>query len=493
MNEVNDSTPPGAASGVERWTDTEGRTWEVEVRAHSLTLRGAAGLVRLQGAELARDLMLFPLAQGSLLRLETFEVRAAFVLSQGDAARISRALGPAAQTPNSIQGSAEEASPASTQPVLFPRVSPLAIWALLCSALVFLPVVGMIPAAATVILLVLHRGRVRRSAAWGHSRAVCTVACVLLVSGLGVSAIGSYWLTRNLAMWRDSASREPAESRRVPADGTPAARRTSTPAAGAALPRSEMKLAQAEHASPVRRNWGLIALGLLVILLSLSVHEAAHAITAWWLGDDFARRLGRVRLNPAAHIDPFGTILLPLILFLTNGPLFGFAKPVPVRTEVLRNPRRDHMLVSLAGPGSNLLLAALSLALLLGIGGCLGFLVPRSAITGFSTMDFFDPVRATEFPGSDVFAGAATFLRMSFSINLFLAFFNLIPLPPLDGSWVLGHLFPRTFGWLMDRLRPFGLVLFVVAVFSGVFKYLLLPALLMLVPGVLLLDWCTPF
>lgn len=489
MNE-NDDQPMQAAGS--RWTDTNGQEWEVSLTPGRLGLRGAGGVVTLNGAELARDLMVFPLADGVLFRLENFNLRAAFVLSRADAESALRTLGQARVSP--AEASATPSSEPTTHHLaLFPRVSPLAIWSLICSSLAFVPLAGVIPAAATVILLILHRRRVRRQAAWGHSRAVCAVAVGLLILGLGVSAIGSLWLARNLAAPQDPAERAPLELHDTSAGESDAG--SKSPLDHAAVPTTtpQSTLAQAGNTSAEPNNWALIGLGLMVILFSLTIHEAAHAITAWWLGDDFARRLGRVTLNPAAHIDPFGTIILPLILHLSNAPVFGYAKPVPVRSELLRHPRRDDMLVSLAGPGSNLLLAVISLAALIGMGGLLGLLQTRAEVGGYSTPYFFEPVTASGFVGAQVFAGAATFLRMSFAINLFLAFFNLIPIPPLDGSWVLGHMFPRTVGPLMDRLRPFGMIIFAVAVFGGVFKYLLLPAVLMLVPGLLLLSWCTPF
>lgn len=149
----------------------------------------------------------------------------------------------------------------------------------------------------------------------------------------------------------------------------------------------------------------------LAVIVGLCVHESAHALAAWALGDKTARSRGRVSLNPLAHIDPFGTVLLPLIMIVLGGPVFAFAKPVPVYLGNLKHPKRDEVIVSLAGPVSNIVLAV-AFALLL---------------HGVADLPFT--------PGTaQALYVAATFLQLAVLCNLSLAFFNLIPLPPLDGS-----------------------------------------------------------
>ena len=149
----------------------------------------------------------------------------------------------------------------------------------------------------------------------------------------------------------------------------------------------------------------------LAVIVGLCVHESAHALAAWALGDKTARSRGRVSLNPLAHIDPFGTVLLPLIMIVLGGPVFAFAKPVPVYLGNLKHPKRDEVIVSLAGPVSNIILAVAFSLLLHGVAG-LSF-TPGTAQALYA---------------------AATFLQLAVLCNLSLAFFNLIPLPPLDGS-----------------------------------------------------------
>src|SRR5262249_14373270 len=153
--------------------------------------------------------------------------------------------------------------------------------------------------------------------------------------------------------------------------------------------------------------------GLAIILVSLSVHEAAHAWTADRLGDPTARLLGRITLNPVAHIDPIGTLLLPLLAAYSGLPIIGWAKPVPVNVNRLRNGRRAFMLVAAAGPLSNIAQAIV------------GAIVLRAVIASGGDVGMLD--RA---------------LYAYVSINLLLAFFNLVPIPPLDGGNVLAGLLP---------------------------------------------------
>lgn len=152
------------------------------------------------------------------------------------------------------------------------------------------------------------------------------------------------------------------------------------------------------------------------LIIGIVVHESAHALAAYLLGDRTARSRGRISLNPLNHIDPFGTVLLPLIMLVAGGPIFAFAKPVPVYLGNLKNPKRDEVVVALAGPVSNVLLA--------GVGAVLLRLVVSNgdAVIGFM--------------GENVLH-LTNFLTTFMSVNLSLAFFNLIPLPPLDGSSVL--------------------------------------------------------
>lgn len=182
----------------------------------------------------------------------------------------------------------------------------------------------------------------------------------------------------------------------------------------------------------------LAATLIVPLVIAIVFHEVAHGWVARALGDPTAARLGRLTLNPLKHVDPVGTVLLPGLLALTHLPVFGWAKPVPVDARRLPNPRRDMMLVGAAGPAMNFALAALA-AILLG-------LMARGG-----------PGEAT---------GAAAFIQANLvnfiGINLFLALFNLLPVPPFDGSHIIEGLLPEGLARGYSRLRPFGLVLMLV-------------------------------
>ena len=182
------------------------------------------------------------------------------------------------------------------------------------------------------------------------------------------------------------------------------------------------------------------------MLIALTIHEAAHAWTADRLGDPTARLLGRISLNPVRHIDPIGTILLPLLAVYSGLPIIGWAKPVPVNVHQLRRGRRDFMLVAAAGPLSNMLQAVL------------GALVLRGLLAG-----------------GGGYSLAANVCEAFVVINLLLAFFNLIPVPPLDGGNVLSGLLPAGAEPLLTVLRQYGFIVLYALMFTGVLDMLIEP------------------
>src|SRR5215467_8790049 len=204
----------------------------------------------------------------------------------------------------------------------------------------------------------------------------------------------------------------------------------------------------------------------IVLWLSLSIHESAHAWTADALGDPTARYLGRVSLNPLVHADPIGTILFPLI-GMFSGAMFGWAKPVPVNVSRLRNPSRDHMLVAAAGPASNLLIA-------LGLLICL--LVAKSVSTDAGYV--LASVRYGQIlDGSPILAPLVAFAYYGIIINVILAVFNLIPVAPLDGAAVLSGLLPRSMSTAFDQMQNYGFVLLIGLLYLNIPSILYTPVI----------------
>jgi Zn-dependent protease len=188
---------------------------------------------------------------------------------------------------------------------------------------------------------------------------------------------------------------------------------------------------------------------MIAFLFAISVHESAHAWTASRCGDPTARMLGRISLNPIRHIDLFGTIILPLVAAISGIPLLGWAKPTPVDPRNFRHPMMDDILVSVAGPVSNFIVATGALLLLGGI----------------SLSSAFGHALVMELPGGFEGAGSASALAFAAKllfelmiINIVLAVFNLIPIPPLDGSHVLRHFLPAPARMVFDRIGFFALL-----------------------------------
>jgi Zn-dependent protease len=202
-----------------------------------------------------------------------------------------------------------------------------------------------------------------------------------------------------------------------------------------------------------------VFIAFLVLLFSLTVHEAAHALTADRLGDPTARLLGRVSLNPAVHIDPLGTIVLPLIAIISNFPILGWAKPVPVNITRLRGHwKRKYMLIAAAGPASNLVLAVIASLLL--------HLVPVAGALQEAAL-----------------APLARVFREAVFINVLLAVFNMVPVPPLDGGNVLAGVLRGPVAEMYERLRPYGFLILYGLMFTGILTMIILP------PARFLWDW----
>ncbi len=195
-----------------------------------------------------------------------------------------------------------------------------------------------------------------------------------------------------------------------------------------------------------------ISIWAIPVLFAITVHEVAHGWMAWKRGDPTAMLMGRLTLNPLKHIDPFGTILLPAMLLLFHSPfLFGYAKPVPVNFAGLRDPKRDMVLVAIAGPAANLIMA-IFWTMILWLGVQLAGAAPY----------FAEPMQLM---------GQAGIL-----INGVLILFNLIPIPPLDGGRVAVGLLPRDASNALSRVEPYGFIILIVLLFTGILWTVLGPA-----------------
>jgi len=182
-------------------------------------------------------------------------------------------------------------------------------------------------------------------------------------------------------------------------------------------------------------------LAYFVLLFAITIHEAAHGWAAHKLGDPTAYNLGRVTLNPIPHIDPIGTLILPIFMMITQIPFFGWAKPVPVNPMNLRNPRRDNLWISAAGPISNFTAAT-------------GFFVLIRIVKAVNPQAFYTTAGLTG--GPQPVQGLILVLYLGMVINTFLAVFNLIPIPPLDGSGVLMGFLSDQAAEKYDKIRPYG-------------------------------------
>jgi Zn-dependent protease len=177
-----------------------------------------------------------------------------------------------------------------------------------------------------------------------------------------------------------------------------------------------------------------LSVWVLPLVIAITFHEAAHAFVAYRLGDNTAWQLGRVSFNPLKHIDPFGTLILPGVLLLSHSPfLFGYAKPVPVNFRNLNHPRLDMVWVALAGPVTNILLASV-------------------AAFAFHALPFV-PAEAAKWTADN--------LKNAFLINIVLAVFNMLPIPPLDGGRVAVGLLPRVLAYPLSRLEPYGMLILI--------------------------------
>jgi Zn-dependent protease len=202
---------------------------------------------------------------------------------------------------------------------------------------------------------------------------------------------------------------------------------------------------------------GQFLLFMVALIFSLSVHESAHAWTSNYFGDDLARLQGRISLNPAAHVDPIGTLLFPALAFFPHAPVIGWAKPTPVNPLRWRNKRVANFWVSVAGVICNFIIAIVAGGIIRILGAAHLIIVSSDGI-------------GLLHPDSLIEEGAVKLLITFFTLNVALGVFNLIPIPPLDGSKVLQSILPESMEPAFEALERFGFLLLIVAMFTGVFR-----------------------
>lgn len=320
-----------------------------------------------------------------------------------------------------------------------PRLSRRAIWILLLIPLAFTPLfrltfphIGLWPAAALALLSLLVLRRSPSPADGAVARGGLAV----------VLAVAAFTAVATLA---------------------------------AGLPGEVPKLEFATDGNPA--HWWAKAASFLVLILSISLHECAHALSAWYSGDSTARDAGRLTLNPIRHVDPFGTIILPAILtFLPGGFVFGWARPVPVSPDRFRDPRRGRLATSVSGVAANLTLALFFASCLGAAGILLHHYHPEMTSRGF--MNPWREVELTGLPAATAWGLLVETLKSGVSLNMILFCLNILPVPPLDGFGLLEGLAPWGAQPLLARLRGWGPLLFLALIFTRALDYLLIPGAL---------------
>ncbi|MGE5464331.1 MAG: site-2 protease family protein, partial [Syntrophothermus sp.] len=217
----------------------------------------------------------------------------------------------------------------------------------------------------------------------------------------------------------------------------------------------------------------LAALMFIFILLMLfTVHEFGHAYAAWKLGDDTAQKQGRLTLNPIPHLDILGSILLPaLLLWQQSEFLFGWSKPVPVNPQNFKDPQKDHMRVSFAGPAMNLIVCMVCFIILGSIILFTRLFWPETLSLNLATP--FSPVSLVGPPFAKALILIVIFLKQLFYTSLILGIFNLVPIPPLDGSWILSGMLPQGVQNGYEKIRPFGFIIFLLLVYTSALNSIL--------------------
>ncbi len=417
------------------WTDSRGQPWELEPTCEAVKLTGPEDHTILQKDEWDSKIAYNEAGGRIVFRFDIDNTQVGFMVSREEAAALLEQMG---WTNERAQESAQRLRAPTSGSHSWPTVTAWSIWGLFAAALAFLPVIGMAFTILAVACIVMSRAKARSDARLVHTSTLVTATAV--IAALATTAHVFSLVT----LWKAAA----------PAIGS------------SAVPmQSELTIANK-------------VIAVIIVLLSLSVHEAAHAVVAWWCGDEGPRQRGRVTLNPLAHIDPVGTILVPAFLAYAGGPVFGWARPVMVSLHGVPNPRRANLLISAAGPFSNVLLGLIFLSLYLILGCGIRLFAPDAVVGGFTT--FIGNVTIEGFAGASYMAMVTVCLKWGFLINLLLFFFNMIPLPPLDGGHIAASMFPSTVGEFYRKLASFSMIILLALFMTGLIGYILAPGIIVI-------------
>ena len=231
--------------------------------------------------------------------------------------------------------------------------------------------------------------------------------------------------------------------------------------------------------NPQHLDWLVTALTLYTLFFSIVVHELFHGLAANFCGDPSAKNAGRLTFNPFKHVSPIGSILVPLVLHLSSASVvFGWAKPVPFNPINLRQHPRDQVFLAVAGPLSNFSLAYLFFTLNLIAGTCFHVFYPKVELTLGN--DIFSPLQMPAVPFEAFWFILFTILTLGMVLNIFLGTFNLIPFPPLDGSWLLKALLPPKLTVYFGRIQQFGFLLFIAALHFRLLDIFFYPAIMII-------------
>ncbi len=444
---MNDSPPtPAEQPTVLHWTDSRGQPWALEPTCESLKLTGPDDHTTLQRDEWDSTIAYNEAGGRIVFRFDIGNAQVGFMVVREDAAGLLRLLG---WTNERAQASTERLRAATSGSYSWPTVTAWSMWGLFAAALAFLPFVGIAFTVVALVCIVVARGKARNDVRLIHTSTI--VAATVVIAALATTA----HIFSLVTLWK-----------------------AATPVVQSFVGNLRTDLTVANR-----------VIAVIVVLLSLSVHESAHAVVAWWCGDEGPRERGRVTLNPLAHIDPVGTVLVPIFLAYAGLPVFGWAKPVMVSLHGVPNPRRANLLISAAGPFSNVLLGLVFMSLYLIVGCGIRLFAPDAVVGGFTT--FIGNVTIEGFAGAGYLAMVTVCLKWGFLINFLLFFFNMIPLPPLDGGHIAESLFPATVGEFYRKIRPFSMFILLALFWTGLIRHILAPGMAVIYSGFDLVGWVT--